>query len=106
VAETPGAAATATDAVKRAQSLLMEAQRFEAESPKLWRLLAVIYGRENNLGLAALATAELALLQGRPRDARDQARRALRLLPAGAPGQIRAQDLENQAIQELERLRE
>ena len=106
VAETPGTEATATDAVKRAQSLLMEAQRFEAESPKLWRLLAVIYGRENNLGLAALATAELALLQGRPRDARDQARRALRLLPAGAPGQIRAQDLENQAIQELERLRE
>ncbi|KJV08551.1 hypothetical protein VZ95_17070, partial [Elstera litoralis] len=94
------------EAARRAQALLMEAQRFEPESSKLWRLLAVTYGRENNLGLAALATAELALLEGRPRDARDQARRALRLIPAGAPGQLRAQDLENQAIQELERLRE
>ncbi len=106
VAETPGAGAGAADAVTRAQALLMDAQRFEPESPKLWRMLAVIYGRENNLGLAALATAELALLEGRPRDARDQARRALRLIPAGAPGQLRAQDLENQALQELERLRE
>jgi len=106
VADAPGAGAAATDAVKRAQALLMDAQRLEPESPKLWRMLAVIYGRENNLGLAALATAELALLEGRPRDARDQARRALRLIPAGAPGQLRAQDLENQALQELERLRE
>jgi predicted Zn-dependent protease len=106
VAETPGADVGGADAVKRAQALLTDAQRFEPESPKLWRMLAVIYGRENNLGLAALATAELALLEGRPRDARDQARRALRLIPAGAPGQLRAQDLENQALQELERLRE
>lgn len=104
LAETPGAADP--EAMKRAQTLLTEAQRFEPSSPKLWRLLAVIYGRENNLGMAALATAELALLEGRPRDARDQARRALRLIPTGSPGQLRAQDLENQAIQELERLRE
>ncbi len=98
--------AAALETAKRAQSLLLEVQRLEPQSPKLWRLLAVTYGRENNLGLAALATAELAMLEGRYRDARDQARRALRLLPAGTPGQLRAQDLENQAIQEFERARE
>lgn len=96
----------ATDLAKRAQNLLLDAQTQEGQSPKLWRLLAVTYGRENNIGLAALATAELAMLEGRYRDARDQARRALKLLPAGVPGQLRAQDLESQAIREFERARE
>ncbi|MFD2264477.1 M48 family metalloprotease [Lacibacterium aquatile] len=90
------------DQLKIAQRDLEEAARVETNSPKLWRLLAIAYGRDNQMGMAAVASAEQALLEGRNRDARDQAKRAIRLLPTGSTGYIRAQDIEGQSMREVE----
>ena len=85
-----------------AENHLNLAARTEPDMPDLWRELAVAYGRSNQLGMAAMALGEEALLEGRRYDARDQARRALRLLPAGSPGWLKAQDVETQALRERE----
>jgi predicted Zn-dependent protease len=76
---------------------LTEAKNHEHDVPKLWRLMGVAYGRQGDLGQAASALAQEALLEGRRDDARDQARRAMRMLPPGSPGWLRAQDVENAA---------
>lgn len=86
--------------VADAESQLNIAVRTERDTPDLWRELAVAYGRSNQLGMAAMALSEQALLEGRRYDARDQARRALRLLPAGSPGWLKAQDVEGQSLRE------
>jgi predicted Zn-dependent protease len=85
-----------------AENQLNVAARTEPDIPDLWRQLAVAYGRSDQLGMAAMALGEEALLTGRRYDARDQARRALRLLPAGSPGWLKAQDVETQALRERE----
>ncbi|MBI3512887.1 MAG: M48 family peptidase, partial [Proteobacteria bacterium] len=85
-----------------AESNLTTAARTEPELPDLWRQLAIAYGRGGQIGMAAMALAEQALLEGRRLDARDQARRAMRLLPTGSPGWLKAQDAENHALRERE----
>ena len=65
------------------------------DSPEIWHQLAIAYGRTGSLGLAALSLAEEALLSGQHVDAVQQAKRALRTLPNGSPGQQRARDIEN-----------
>jgi predicted Zn-dependent protease len=62
-----------------------------------WRLLAIAYGRQGDLGQAAVALAEEALLRGDVPGAALQATRALDLLPRGSPGWLRAQDIEREA---------
>lgn len=59
-----------------------------------WRELAVAYGRDGSLGMSALSSAEFNIRIGRKRDAKGHAGRALRLLPQGSPGWLRAQDIE------------
>lgn len=85
-----------------AQANLNLAARTEADLPSLWRELAISYGRAGQIGMAAMALGEQAILEGRRYDARDQARRAMRLLPAGSPGWIKAQDIEGEALRERE----
>jgi predicted Zn-dependent protease len=85
-----------------AEANLNTAVRVEPELPELWRRLAIAYGRGGQIGMAAMALSEQALLEGRRFDARDQARRAMRLLPTGSPGWLKAQDVENQAIRREE----
>ncbi len=85
-----------------AEANLNAAVRVEPELPELWRNLGIAYGRGGQLGMAAMALAEQALLEGRRFDARDQARRAMRLLPTGSPGWIKAQDVETQALRREE----
>lgn len=58
-----------------------------------WRLAAIARGRSGELGLSALASAEHAVLVGRLQDAAASARKALRLLPEGAPARLRARDI-------------
>lgn len=89
-----------------ALSQLLDASTREADMPKLWRLMAVAYGRKGDLGNAASALAQQALLEGRRDDARDQARRAMRLLPSGTPGWLRAQDIETTALRRTRRQQE
>ncbi len=85
-----------------AEQHLTAAARVEPDLPDLWRQLAVAYGRGGQLGMAAMALSEQALLEGRRFDARDQARRAMRMLPTGSPGWLKAQDVETQALRERE----
>lgn len=87
--------------LKAARLHLAEAERLEPGVPRVWRLKAIVLGREDKLGEAAAALAEEALMQRRLLDARDQARRAVRLLPAGSIAAIRAQDIEAEALREI-----
>lgn len=87
--------------LKSARLHLAEAERLEPRVPSVWRLKATVLGREDKLGEAAAALAEEALMERRLYDARDQARRAIRLLPAGSISAVRAEDIEAEAIREL-----
>jgi predicted Zn-dependent protease len=79
---------------------LEESARLEADSHSTWVLLAIAYGRQENFGMASLASAERFLLEGRKVDARGQAERAKRLLPPGAPAVLRAQDIIDEVIRQ------
>ena len=85
------------EAIRAAITNLESARRSESDSSELWRLLAVAYGRDGQLGMASLAQAERALLQGRKPEARTFAERAERTLPAGSAGWLRAQDIRRAA---------
>lgn len=86
---------------KSAIAHLNDALRQENENPMAWRQLAIAEGRAENFGMASLALAEEAMLQGKFRVALGQAQRAERLLPVGSPPYLRVQDLQQQARQEM-----
>lgn len=79
--------------IREAKGHLEQALRDDRFLPLAWRLAAVTYGREGNLGLSALALAEYNLLGGQSLDAMGQAKKAMRLLKEGEPAWLRAQDL-------------
>jgi predicted Zn-dependent protease len=79
---------------KAAIAHLNEGLRQEGENTHAWRLLAVAHGRTGNIGMTSLALAERAMVQGKKDEAMAQAERAERLLPMGAPGWPRAQDIQ------------
>lgn len=83
--------------VKPAIETLEAAVRLDRRSATAWRWLATAYGRDQQIGMARLATAERYLLLRRYRDAGQQAARALQVLPTGSPGHLRAQDIESAA---------
>lgn len=72
---------------------LEEATRRDRRAPLAWRQLAIALGRNGDIGLSSLASAEYNLLIGRPRDAARFAAKAERLLPEGSPGHLRSRDL-------------
>lgn len=87
-----GADRDLTDATTQLEAAISS----EEGSPMLWRLLATAYGRQNQLGMAAYALAEEALVRGDKPTAIQQAKRAQQLLPRGSAGWIKAGDvLEN-----------
>ena len=63
----------------------------------MWRLLAIAYGRDNQLGKAALSLAEEALADGKKKDAQQQAQRAKQILPHGSPAYQRAEEIQREA---------
>jgi predicted Zn-dependent protease len=83
-----------------AKTELTSALRTESDNPDAWRLLAIVYGRSGDIGMAALALSEQNMAQGDYKQAISQAQRAQQLLPPGAQKQ-RAQDL----LAEAKRLR-
>lgn len=85
------------EALRAAITNLEVARRVESDNTELWRLLAVAYGRDGQIGMAALSQAERALLQRRMPEARSFAERAERGLPAGSAGWLRAQDIRRAA---------
>jgi predicted Zn-dependent protease len=82
---------------KRAIAYLNDASRSEAHESEVWHFLAVAYGRENQLGLAALSLAEEALAAGKKKDAMQQSTRAKQLLPKGSASYARADDINREA---------
>jgi predicted Zn-dependent protease len=81
------------DYVKPAVGNLEFASRMESNDPTTWQLLAVAYGRDGQLSMSSLAQAEQAMASGNKKEARLQARRALKGLPAGSAGWLRANDI-------------
>ena len=65
---------------KRAIAYLNDALRTEDKETQGWHLLATAYGRDNQIGMAALALAEEGLAAGKKKDAQQQALRAKQLL--------------------------
>ena len=72
---------------------LRMALKYNAESPFLWRQLAIAYGRKGDMGMSSLAMAEEAFYRGKRADARYHAERAEKLLPRDSPAQLRADDI-------------
>ena len=70
------------------------ALQHDRELTEAWRQLAVAYGRTGELGLSSLASAEQHMSRGGTEDAQRFAAQALRRLPEGTPGWLRAQDIE------------
>ena len=58
-----------------------------------WHLMATAVGRQGDIGMAALALAEEAMLRGDSRRAREQSTRAQKLLPENSGGWLRAADI-------------
>jgi predicted Zn-dependent protease len=85
--------------VPKALANLTEAVRFEDRNPDAWRFLAIAYGRSNNMGMMALSLSEEGIASGDMTQARQQAARALKLLPPG-PAKQRALDIQSEAKRE------
>jgi predicted Zn-dependent protease len=75
---------------------LEDVTREEVQNAEAWRLLAIVYGRTNNLALASLALAEQGASMGDHDMARHEALRAAKMLPPG-PARQRAQDIADEA---------
>jgi predicted Zn-dependent protease len=88
--------------VPKAMAALNEAAPFEGDDGDLWRLLAIAYGRSGNMGMAALSLAEQGMADGDWGAARQEAARAIKLLPPGAQRQ-RAQDIADDARRSKDR---
>jgi predicted Zn-dependent protease len=82
---------------KRALAHLKEAVRLENENPFAWSQLAIAYGRDRQFGMSALALAEAALARGNKKEARSQAKRAVKRLKPGSSGRLRAEDIQRAA---------
>jgi predicted Zn-dependent protease len=84
---------------KRAIAYLNDASRAEGRDSQVWHFLAVAYGRDNQIGMAALSLAEQALADGRKKDAIQQANRAQHLLARNSSSYARAEDIHREAEQ-------
>jgi len=82
---------------KRAIAYLNDALRTEDKETEGWHLLATAYGRDNQIGMAALALAEEGLAAGKKKDAQQQARRAKALLPKNSAAYNRAENIHLEA---------
>jgi len=91
-----GQAYTATEdnrLMPQAIQYLEESIRLDDQQPLAWYHLSIAYGRVGRLGEAHVASAERALLTGRPLEARQQAERGKTRLNPGTPAAIRADDI-------------
>ena len=91
---------------KRAIAYLNDAARGEeGRDSQVWHFLAIAYGRDNQIGMAALALAEEGLTAGKKKDAQQQAVRAKALLPKNSAGYNRAENIHREVDSVLRRRR-
>jgi predicted Zn-dependent protease len=79
--------------VKLAIANLEFAAAMQSNDPEVWRLLAIAYGRDGQIAMSQLAQAKQFMAANDKKEARMQARRALKGLPTGSPGWIQANDI-------------
>ncbi|MGE5271951.1 MAG: M48 family metalloprotease [Thiohalocapsa sp.] len=84
---------------KRAIAYLNDASREEGRDSEVWHFLAVAYGRDRQMGMAALSLAEEALASGKKKDALQQSDRAMHLLARNVAGYGRAEEIHREARQ-------
>ncbi|HEX3862964.1 MAG TPA: M48 family metalloprotease [Stellaceae bacterium] len=82
---------------RRAIAYLNDASREEGRDSQVWHFLAVAYGRDNQLGMAALSLAEQALADGKKKDAIQQSIRAKQLLARNTAAFGRAENINHEA---------
>jgi predicted Zn-dependent protease len=82
---------------KRAIAYLNDVSRSEGRESEVWHLLAIAYGRDNQMGMAALSLAEEALANGKKTDATQQSNRAKQLLARNTPPYFRAEEIHREA---------
>ncbi len=82
---------------KRAIAYLDDALRTEDKEVEAWHLLATAYGRDHQMGMAALSLAEEGLAADNKKDAVQEAGRAEHLLPKTGAAAARAQEIRRQA---------
>jgi predicted Zn-dependent protease len=82
---------------KRAIAYLNDALRTEDKETGAWHMLATAYGRDNQMGMAALALAEEGLSAGKKKVAQQQAIRAKALLAKNSAAYTRAENIHRQA---------
>ncbi len=78
--------------------LQVAAKSEQGQSSFLWRLLAQAWDMKGDHGMVAYASAEEAFAQGDRARAVAMAERAEKLLPAGSPGWLRAQDIRSLTV--------
>ena len=76
---------------------LKSATQYESRNADTWHFLAIAYGRAGDMGNSALSSAEEAMANGDKAQAKGMAARALKLLPTGSPGRLRAEDIQIEA---------
>ncbi|MBS0185447.1 MAG: M48 family metalloprotease [Proteobacteria bacterium] len=81
--------------LKKARVILEEVLTKDPDEAIAWRLKAIALGRENKIGLAALALSEYALRAGDIKQATLQIEKALKNLSRKDPAFLRAQDIKN-----------
>ncbi len=74
---------------------LSNATQREPNNSETFRLLARAYAKQNNIALAEFNTAQAAFVIGDYQSAMNHAARAKKLLPAGSPAAIKADDILN-----------
>jgi predicted Zn-dependent protease len=82
---------------KLAIAYLSDALRTEDKDVDAWHLLATAYGRDNQIGMAALSLAEEGLAADNKKDAVQEAGRAEHLLPKTGAARARAQEIRLEA---------
>jgi len=83
--------------VKAALDNLLFATRKNPEMALGWQQLAIAYGRNGQIAMSNVASAEHALMRGQLRDAIYHAGRAQKKLPSGSAGWVRAEDIKQLA---------
>jgi predicted Zn-dependent protease len=91
---------TQANTLNKALNLLQQSLKAEQENPMPWHLMAMVYGRQNNIGMAALSLAEEALCVNKFKIAKDQAKRALMHIQS-QQARLRANDIIRLADDEL-----
>ena len=76
-----------------AKTHLNVATRLDYNSLETWRLLTIVSGRLGKMGDMHLAQSELSLLKRKYQAAKQFSIRAMKKLPAGSPGWLRAKDI-------------